>query len=682
MSVEELVTTRDFVAPTNEEEWLFLRLEKCFVDLDDEEAALLCRQVIELGGEKMAEAQSYLALLEQRSDELFFAEATHLFKLGRQMQAYRQFHRVSSLKKGRQVDADRYIKIIEPHLEVAGFRDGKPHLPAFSDLAEVGGTGLESKADSNRPTEATIRRTPHMDIRTEAHVQPGSTINISVFVDKTAARVGEDSDELAFAASPGVNDFDVEVRLLATGHFIIEGSAQKNILIERDHERSNSAEFKVRVKPEIELTLRYSEMKAGLTAVFAYKGRISGRVTRTVQIADATTPATEKAGTETAIGPAAGEVKPDEPWRMKADIFANAADLNVVIIAQPTNDGRHFWCIVQTPLLEKYRNGIADEWNLPDVTANIVSDSMAEFTTGGMGKEQRLASLRGAGITLFEASPKPFQKVFWELIDEGRIPRTIAIVSEEPYLPWELMIPKRKVEGQPRQRPSLGVEFIIARWTPKQAMSGRQKIPMTDCYVIAPQYTNKPTLPYAQAELAFMLQKYPAPAGQAVKPANFENLSATFKSGGKTIVHFACHGANSATGKQLIYLESDPPVSPKMLRGMCTLEQAFVEKHPFVFLNACEVGRQVPNLSGVGGFAQSFIDLGASAVIAPLWSVKDDLAHQIALDFYNSIAAFPHKPFAEILSEIRAKAYDPQIAEDTYAAYCFYGDPLGSLASN
>ena len=72
---------------------------------------------------------------------------------------------------------------------------------------------------------------------------------------------------------------------------------------------------------------------------------------------------------------------------------------------------------------------------------------------------------------------------------------------------------------------------------------------------------------------------------------------------------------------------------------------------------------------------KSFIDLGASAVIAPLWSVKDTIAHQIAEDFYNRVKAEPDTPFAEILRTIRAKAYASETSEDTYAAYCFYGDP-------
>jgi hypothetical protein len=62
--------------------------------------------------------------------------------------------------------------------------------------------------------------------------------------------------------------------------------------------------------------------------------------------------------------------------------------------------------------------------------------------------------------------------------------------------------------------------------------------------------------------------------------------------------------------------------------------------------------------------------------VAPLWSVKDTIAHEIAMDFYTRAKDDKSTPFAEILRQQRAKAYDPAIAEDTYAAYCFYGDPL------
>lgn len=48
-----------------------------------------------------------------------------------------------------------------------------------------------------------------------------------------------------------------------------------------------------------------------------------------------------------------------------------------------------------------------------------------------------------------------------------------------------------------------------------------------------------------------------------------------------------------------------------------------------------EVARSSPALVGPGGFVSSFIQLGAAAVVAPLWSVEDDVAHEIAVEFYN-----------------------------------------------
>src|SRR5439155_1500083 len=115
------------------------------------------------------------------------------------------------------------------------------------------------------------------------------------------------------------------------------------------------------------------------------------------------------------------------------------------------------------------------------------------------------------------------------------------------------------------------------------------------------------------------------------------------------------------------------------LDGNLAFGEACRKNKPFIFLNACEVGRPQPALVGVGGFAQTFIGCGACAVVAPLWSVKDDIAHDIAVEFYETVVKNPDKPFAGILSDIRSKAYAAGF-EDTYAAYCFYGDPLARRA--
>ena len=55
---------------------------------------------------------------------------------------------------------------------------------------------------------------------------------------------------------------------------------------------------------------------------------------------------------------------------------------------------------------------------------------------------------------------------------------------------------------------------------------------------------------------------------------------------------------------------------------------------PFVFLNACQVGADKRVLADNGGFASTLLQIGATAVVAPLWNVNDVTAADFARDFY------------------------------------------------
>ena len=300
---------------------------------------------------------------------------------------------------------------------------------------------------------------------------------------------------------------------------------------------------------------------------------------------------------------------------------------------------------------------------------------MNEFTAKSSKAGARIAALRGAGIQLFAAAPTIFQKAFWEMIDKGKLFKDIAIVSEELYIPWELMIPSRtRADGTTERRKPLGLEFRIGRWTTPDMVKPRQKLVLINSYVVAPDYADaRKKLAHAQEEAKFVAAEF---NGETIAPVGFADVEQKLK-GGRSLLHFVCHGLDSPAGIQTIELENSETLTSVSVEGIDGVDVAFHASKPIIFLNACQVGRLAPALIGLGGFAAAFIKLGASAVIAPLWSVKDSIAHEIAMEFYGRVKAEPKTPFAEILRTIRAKAYDRANGEDTYAAYCFYGDPAG-----
>jgi CHAT domain-containing protein len=204
-------------------------------------------------------------------------------------------------------------------------------------------------------------------------------------------------------------------------------------------------------------------------------------------------------------------------------------------------------------------------------------------------------------------------------------------------------------------------------------VSPPQSLPLKTAWVIAPRYEGSPeSLPHAESEADYVCRTF---AGTKVDPADVERIDRTLKAEPRTLVHFVCHGAKGRPGIQVIYVQgNEQRLTSKMARAMDGVK-AQCRAGAVIFLNACEIGQPVPALVGVGGFARVFTELGAGAVIAPLWSVDDTIAHDVATRFYTEVASNSGRPYAEILRDIRRRAYNPQTGLDTYAAYCFYGDP-------
>ena len=106
------------------------------------------------------------------------------------------------------------------------------------------------------------------------------------------------------------------------------------------------------------------------------------------------------------------------------------------------------------------------------------------------------------------------------------------------------------------------------------------------------------------------------------------------------IIHFAGHG---------LFDERDPDgsawlLSDGMLRADSILNTlAWCDSPPWlIFANACEAAMDKPRAEGayqsaVYGLASAFISQGVTGYIAPLWPVDDQVAQDLALEFYDGL---------------------------------------------
>jgi hypothetical protein len=539
------------------------------------------------------------------------------------------------------------------------------HAPDAASREDPAGGAAAPRQPSSPAPPAVLRRTPHMDLMGKTPLHPGDRFSVSVYADCAPARVGEISRELSIAVPAGTHAVRVDVWIVATAHFMLRGAREKVMEIVDAEPSTAPLTFDVTVRSDA-ATLD----NARLWAYFSHQGRPSGQVTIAVPLEPAT--ASGQSDAESADAKPLPPAAPP-PGVVAVEITARAPDLTIEI-TDPRGDLRSFECRISSPHLNLSARARRSKWPLRQETGTLVAALMAQFIRPKIPPEARLLSLRGAGGQLWDVAPRIVKDAIWQLIDAGKL-ETIFVVSADPYFPWELLVPSRMEAGTLAEREPLGVEFAVGRWIAVDHRSPPQRVALTRSLVIAPEYPGPSPLPLAHAAVEAQ-QVCACVAGRILTPAQFSKVAGALFVSQVDLVHFVCHGAASpAPGIQVLHLE-DHPFDSNQMRG---LPVAAVHDQPFVFLNACEVGRPVPALNGVGGFAVEFIKRGATGVVAPLWSVKDECAHEVAVTFYDRLRAEPSAAFAAIIRDIRALAYTgPARGEDTYAAYCFYGDPLAS----
>jgi hypothetical protein len=350
-----------------------------------------------------------------------------------------------------------------------------------------------------------------------------------------------------------------------------------------------------------------------------------------------------------------------------------APDLTVrILLSRSDGEGRLLWTFESPhPIPASDAPVVADIGRNPEAFAKQLVDQIAVHE----GQPGLYQYLTGVGNTVSDQVPQEFWEVLRAVARQiGDRSPSVMFLSEEPYVPWELAVVDPPLD--PNLPPFLSAQASVGRWVLGQR---RPKLPppldvRVDALAVVWGVYDRQEWRLVEAEdEAAQLQ---ATFGALSVDAQAQAVIACLKGDPRAeLLHFAVHGIYNPTGpKQGLILIDGQTLDPLEVRGVK------FQTGPFVFLNACQVGTGTTVLGDYAGMAEAFLYAGAAGVVAPLWSIDDALAKDIALRFYQQTLVEGRAP-AEVFRAERARFTDsPEVSSSTFLAYQFFGNPAMKLS--
>ncbi len=261
--------------------------------------------------------------------------------------------------------------------------------------------------------------------------------------------------------------------------------------------------------------------------------------------------------------------------------------------------------------------------------------------------------------------------------------RTLLIVSDEPWIPWELVKP----HGHGFDDDFLCCRFELTRWLAGNAA------PPEDLGIAGPGAarivcieagSTLPEHPLARAptecrHLVDFAKRHHGVESCQISDASYDEVERTLQVDGNAIIHFIGHNKFEAAEPNIsrFLLADGRTFRPRdLLRG--EIESRIRQDRPLVFFNCCQVAQQGYALSRLGGWASRWIiDCGCGAFIGPQWSVRDDSSYLFAKTFYASLER--GETIAKAVQGARLKVRKEKPAGVGWLAYAVYAHPNARL---
>lgn len=304
----------------------------------------------------------------------------------------------------------------------------------------------------------------------------------------------------------------------------------------------------------------------------------------------------------------------------------------------------------------------------------------------GRDVEGRPVSAEAVGAGLVRIGRRLYRELFPEALRREYVRfrknvRTLELVSDEPWIPWELVKPYelKDFAGEEFEDDFLCAQFDFSRWVmPGTAPAAEIAVGSLAC--VAPADSGLAAAQLERASIQRLAQPNSVRDLSPVTPNRQNVLSLLEGADPVAVWHFACHGS---------YREDDADNSPLHLAGNSVLhpndlvgpevERRLSGDRPLVFLNACRAGSLGLSLTGLGGWASRLVgDCRVGALIAPLWEVTDAPAQRFAEVFYEQTRQ-PGCTLARAMRGARERVRQEQPHDPTWLAYSLYAHPNARL---
>lgn len=557
----------------------------------------------------------------------------------------------------RMLDDHPLVHVIDNRIEVtAPFRPASTGADPFEHLEAM--IGVEDDGDEAVSSQDSVVRYPSIQPMGEA--KPDELLAIKVDLGLEPDDLTEGDATTINDAPEGWTELEVEVRVHSP-HLTFRNGAEVGHITLRNGKPSLSAIMSAVVDPSAA-----DRQDIQVNAEFYHRDRKCGWATRLIALAGEVV-AKGEVKNQAAEHPAAGNVTSGASPGVRVDVEAEAAELTISIYKhQGTPDGSYFWT-----WRSKSGEGIGERTSGPiDLGKTTEAFSLQLLSKCAKLKPGNHAmTLEGIGTDIWQATPEEFRKYYLVLRAKRGNKFPIQIFSDEPHVPWEMMLPP---DDRGSGSDHLFMTHPIARWfvafenvMPKQFCVG-------GITSFVPTYSVD-DLPGATAEGEWLKDKFSNSIGVVPGDASFNGFTSFFcnplPENPVGVIHFAGHG-DGAHGQRRGLKMSDDWVAADALKSPSVLLGK--RDKALVIINACEVGTTDFKLGVVDGWPMVLVKAGFGGLLSPIWAVQDEHASAVIK------GAIP--PFiagkVPLANAVTAARHENRNLSAAPYAYLLYGDVM------